>query len=300
MTEGTGSGPKFLAMFGPVLKAVRDLGGSAQPREVYEHVAQGLSTEVIAEQTPSGAPRHENQMGWARYYLVQAGLLDSSQRGVWTLTDLGREAGDLSHEQATTIFREIRERMAATKRASKDADLDSDDDVDEPDDDAEDGPEDHRAHVIAVLKSMLPSGFERFCQRLLREAGFQSVEVTGRSGDEGIDGVGVLRVNTLVSFKVLFQCKRYKDVVGPSTVRDFRGAMAGRADKGIILTTGRFTAAARKESMRDGVSPIELVDGTALVEMLERLKMGLVPVPAYRVDEAFFRSFDTVVGEPGA
>lgn len=156
---------------------------------------------------------------------------------------------------------------------------------------------DHRSRVIEVLQKLAPSGFERFCQRLLREAGFQNVVVTGRDGDGGIDGVGILQVNALVSFKVLFQCKRYRDTVSPSQVRDFRGAMAGRADKGIILTTGGFTAEAKREAVRDGVPPIELVDGEKLVTMLEDLEMGLVPVRAFSVDEGFFVSFDNVLGE---
>ena len=134
----------------------------------------------------------------------------------------------------------------------------------------------------------------------LLQRAVKNVEVTGRAGDGGIDGTGILQVNTLVSFKVLFQCKRYKGTaVTPSQVRDFRGAIGGRADKGIILTTGGFTQEAKKEAVRDRVPPIELVDGEKLVTMLEELDMGLVPVRAFRVDEPFFATFGNVVGEPG-
>ncbi len=69
--------------------------------------------------------------------------------------------------------------------------------------------------------------------------------------------IGVLQVNELVSFKVLFQRKRYAGPITPTQVRDFRGAMMGRADKGIVLTTGSFTAEARREALRDGVPPID-------------------------------------------
>src|SRR5207244_2458619 len=69
-----------------------------------------------------------------------------------------------------------------------------------------------------------PPAFERLCQRLLREEGFIKVEVTGHSGDGGIDGIGILRVSML-AFPVFFQCKRYKGSVGAGAVRDFRGAM---------------------------------------------------------------------------
>jgi restriction system protein len=289
------SGPKFLTMFGPVLRAVRDLGGSARPQEVYERVAEslGLNPDARAEQTPSGVPRHENQMAWARFYLVRAGLLDSSKRGVWSLTEKGRDCQDISPSGALEIFRQVRTEMAADTK-----DQPGNGEAPDPGD-PDPAPSDHRAEVIRILQELTPSGFERFCQRLLREAGFQNVVVTGRSGDGGIDGMGILRVNTLVSFKVLFQCKRYRETVVPGQVRDFRGAMMGRADKGIILTTGGFTAEARREAVRDGVPPIELVDGEKLVDMLEELEMGLLPVKAFRVDEPFFMTFSKALGEPG-
>lgn len=138
---------------------------------------------------------------------------------------------------------------------------------------------------------MPPAGFERLSQRLLREAGFTQVIVTGQSGDGGIDGFGTLQVNPLVSFKVLFQCKRYAKSVPPSQVRDFRGAMSGRADKGIIITTGSFTAEARREATRDGAPPIELIDGEKLLDMLEKLELGLKAVTTYEVEHAFFNEF---------
>jgi restriction system protein len=138
----------------------------------------------------------------------------------------------------------------------------------------------------------LAGGFERLCQRVLREAGFTQVVVTGRSGDGGIDGHGTLAVNPLVSFKVLFQCKRISKSVSPSQVRDFRGGMAGRADKGIILTTAAFTAEARREASRDGVPPIELIDGEKLMHMLEQLELGLRAVKTYEIDLGFFREFE--------
>ena len=125
----------------------------------------------------------------------------------------------------------------------------------------------------------------------MRESGFESVTVTGKSGDGGLDGIGILQVNAFVSFKVLFQCKRYSGSVNPSQVRDFRGAMMGRADKGIILTTGTFTSEAKKEAVRDGVPPIELVDGGKLLDMFETLELGLKPKKAYDIDEKFFDDF---------
>ncbi len=138
---------------------------------------------------------------------------------------------------------------------------------------------------------MPPEGFERICQRLLRESGFQQVKVTGKTGDGGIDGHGILEINPLVSFKVVFQCKRYQGAVSTSHVRDFRGAMMGRADKGIIMTTGSFTLDAKREAVRDGVPPIELVDGEKMIDMFENIELGLMPKTVYEIDDDFFEEF---------
>lgn len=109
-----------------------------------------------------------------------------------------------------------------------------------------DSPAAWRAEVLDALMAMAPDGFERLAQRLLREAGFISATVTGRTGDGGIDGFGTYRMS-LLSFPVFFQCKRYKGSVGSAAVRDFRGAMAGRGDKGLLITTGTFTGDAKAE-----------------------------------------------------
>jgi restriction system protein len=150
---------------------------------------------------------------------------------------------------------------------------------------------DYRSEVMNLLLAMSPAGFERLSQRLLREAGFTQVTVTGQSGDGGIDGFGTLQINPLVSFKVLFQCKRYAKSVAPSHVRDFRGAMSGRADKGIIVTTGSFSAEARREAARDGAPPIELIDGERLLDMMESLELGLKPTTTFEIEPSFFKEF---------
>ncbi len=282
-------GSQFVRYFGPLLDALRGLGGSGTPEEVVERIAQdlGISDDMQNDLLPSGQPRYRNQVAWARFYLVREGLLDSSKRGVWSLTEQGRGT-TLSPEQARGIFLK-QVRIYQEQRRLK---------TQTPEPVAEqvaEGtgaiPDDYRGELIALLLKLPPPGFERLSQRLLREAGFIQVVVTGSSGDGGIDGYGTLQINPLVSFKVLFQCKRYTKSVSPSHVRDFRGAMAGRADKGIIITTGTFTAEARREASRDGVPPIELIDGEKLVDMLEHLELGLKPVTTYEIDESFFAEF---------
>lgn len=282
-------GAQFVNWFGPLLDALRKLGGSGSPDEVTEQIAadQQLTDDILNELTSSGQPRFKNQVAWARFYLTKEGLLDSSKRGIWGLTERGRNT-TLTYKQAHEIFLRwvaIFQERRKTKAAHP-----------EPLEErlAEEGGEptnDYRIDVLEILRSLPPAGFERLTQRLLREAGFIHVEVTGKSNDGGIDGFGTLVINPLVSFKVLFQCKRYSNSVTPSLVRDFRGAMVGRADKGIIITTGTFTAEARREASRDGAPPIELVDSEKLIDMLASLELGLSPVTTYEVEERFFDEF---------
>lgn len=291
----TAPGPQFIRYFGPVIEALQQLGGSARPAEVRDKVVKSLSVseELQAEVTSNGRARFDNQVAWARFYLAKAGLIDASRRGVWSLTERGRDVDRITPAAALALFKTA---SALFRDDNGDGieDVDAESERDAP-------PEglpsvsvsDHRQQLLELLRSLPPSGFERFCQRLLRESGFQQVVVTGKSNDGGIDGHGLLQVNALVSFKVLFQCKRYAGSVTPSQVRDFRGAMAGRADKGIILTTGTFSAEAHREALRDGVPPIELVDSERLVAMLEALELGLTPVKAWRIDSDFFREFQT-------
>ena len=282
-------GTQFVRYFGPLLDALRSIGGSAKPDEAIDRVAEDLkiSDNVLNEVLPSGGSRFRNRVAWARFYLVREGLLDSSKHGVWSLTEKGIKT-TLTYEQSREIFLKWA-KIFQEQRKKKE--------MEEPV--AEKVAEgtgllskDYRDEVLDVLLKLPPSGFERLAQRLLREGGFTQVVVTGKSGDGGIDGFGTLQINPLVSFKVLFQCKRYANSVPPSHVRDFRGAMAGRADKGIIITTGSFSAEARREASRDGAPPIELIDGEKLINMLEKLELGLNPVTTYEVEHGFFKDFE--------
>ena len=286
MAPNSQKGPQFVRYFQPVIDALVSLGGSGRPEEVEDTISEqlGLTEEDRTEQTSSGQSRFSNKVNWARFYLVKAGLIDSSVRGVWNLTEKGR-ATKLTSEQSLDLFHQIHKQFSVERKKVKTEKLTSDDEVNIPDE------TDHRGVLMKILLDLPADGFERLCQRLLRESGFEKVQVTGKSGDGGLDGIGILQVNPFVSFKVLFQCKRYSGSVSASQVRDFRGAMMGRADKGIILTTGAFTGDARKESVRDGVPPIELVDGEKLLDMFEELELGLKPKKAYDVDPVFFEEF---------
>lgn len=283
----------------PVLNALRALGGSARPGEVYDWIAHALNvTDAERDvQNKSGVSRFENDVAWARHYLVKDGLLDSSRWGVWSLTERGRNAVNLSDDAVKELMRRVQGMTASTRATIPASPVADDDEREEELVAPSEGKAviadttNYRETTLDMLRTLTPSGFERLCQRILREAGFQKVKVTGRSGDGGIDGVGVLQVNPFVSFKVLFQAKRYQGSVGPGQVRDFRGAMMGRADKGMIITTGTFSADAQDEAVRDGVPPIELVDGAGLVRLLEQYELGLRPRQTFEIDTAFFDEF---------
>lgn len=285
-------GPAFVQWMGPLLEALRKLGGSSTAREAVDEVA--LLCKVPAQQReetlPSGMERFVNQVYWARQYLVWAGFIESGKRGVWALTPEGQSA-QLDQKQAIALFEREHQRHTA-KKADRSSSLEEKlpaqaqlADFEQSDEDVE------LERFIATLQGLSPAGFERLCLRLLREAGFDRLAVTGRSNDGGIDGVGVLQVNDLVSFNVVFQCKKWVGTVPPREIRDLRGAMAGRADKAIFLTTSHFSQSAKDEAMRAGADPVELVDGEKLYEMFKKYELGLVPRTVYDIDQAFFAPF---------
>ena len=275
-----------------MLDALRDLGDSGRPREVYARIAKNLSLpdEVLDETLKSGASRFHNQVAWARQYLVWEGLVDSSKRGTWTLTEEGRTA-HLTNSEATEIFLKWVAIHAETRKRKQAQE------IDQPQEEEEAAPgelaTEEAVDLLATLRSLTPLGFEKVCRELLRESGFEKVEITGGTADGGIDGHGVLEINPFVSFKVLFQCKRYAkgNLVSRAQVGDFRNAMIGRAEKGIILTTSGFSNAAILEANRDGAPQVELVDGEKLVEMFERAELGLKKRTVFDVDPAYFEKF---------
>ncbi len=268
--------PKYHELFLPTLKALDSLGGSASLDESDQAVLEilNLPDALIDIQYPSGnGAILPDRMSWARSYLKGAGYLESGGRGVWVLTDEGREAQKLSPSK---LKQDVLLKTKPDKKHSHQIPIFSEENgiTDFSADNPDDAISDWRDQLLNKLKEMDPSAFERLVQRLLRESNFVKVEVTGKSGDGGIDGTGILQLS-LLSFHVLFQCKRYQGSVGAGAVRDFRGAMVGRTDKGLIITTGTFTLDARREATRDGAPAIDLIDGEALCEKLKDLGLGV-------------------------
>ena len=261
--------PTFDELIIPTIKALKHLGGSGTIEEINETVYQiaQLSEEVLQ------IPHNENgllsevdyRLAWSRTYLKKYGLIDNSSRGVWALLNADIDLKKLSGAE---IVKAVREQAKPSKQKNElSEDQEYIDQIDET--------TDWKEKLLHILLEIKPDAFERLAQRLLRESGFVQVEVTGKSGDGGIDGKGIVKISGFLSFHVIFQCKRYKGTITPSQIRDFRGAMQGRADKGLFITTGTFTRDAIKEATRDGAPPIDLIDGDLLCEKLREYKLGV-------------------------
>lgn len=251
----------------PTLMAIKQLGGSGTNEEIFDKIVriERISEEVQSVPLNDRKTLLQDHASWARSYLKWIGALENSRTGVWAITAVGEK---LKQSEIPEMVEEAKKKYHQDKKATQQ------DTVEENEVSGNGTEHAWKERLLETIKAIKPDAFERLCQRLLRESGFIKVEVTGKTNDGGIDGVGVLRVN-LLSFQVSFQCKRYQGSVGSNLVRDFRGAMIGRCDKGLLITTGSFTSEARKEATRDGAPTIDLIDGEELCELLKRLKLGV-------------------------
>jgi restriction system protein len=249
----------------PVLKALTLLGGSGTNGEIYEKVIEILEIpreelDIPHNEGKAGLTEVEYRLMWTRNYLKNFGLIDNSIRGVWAFTEKGMKTKSVDQKEVVRFVRALssknnRESGKKTTQIQRIMDW--------------------QEELLDTIQNIKPQAFEKLIQRLLREEGFIHVDVTGKSGDGGIDGHGIMKIGDLLGFQVVFQAKRWKGSVGPGQVRDFRGAMVGRADKGILITTGTFTRDAVNEAKRDGAPAIDLIDGDQLAEMLKKLSLGV-------------------------
>lgn len=262
---------KYDDLFNPTLEALRNLGGSGGLAEIEEQVVSilNLSEEEVNEIHRESRTKLTYRLAWARNYLKRYGLLENSARGIWSLTETGQTTPEVDQEKVKKAVAKLDQQERSKKeQKSKDGSK-----LKETTEEIEEFS--WQDVLIETMRSIKPDQFERLCQRLLRELGFVNVEVTGRTNDGGIDGKGIIKLGGVLSYHVVFQAKRYQGTVSPSVIRDFRGAMSGRADKGLILTTGSFSREAKKEATRDGAIPIDLIDGNEFAERLKELGLGV-------------------------
>lgn len=283
--------PSYDQMMNPLIQVLRELGGSATIDELDARVTERLrlsddQTELLHDPEKGSQTEIEYRLAWARTYLKKYGVIENSSRGVWALTTEGREIAQVD----TQIVR----RFVAEQAKKKPTILVPLNDIPESDEADAVQTNNWREELIDILQHMHPAAFERLAQRILREAGFTQVEVTGRSGDGGIDGKGIMRLGGILSFHVIFQCKRYQGSVTTNHIRDFRGAMVGRSDKGLFITTGNYTKDAMREATRDGAPAIDLMDGDQLIEKLKELSLGVaskkIEIEQITVDKNWFET----------
>lgn len=254
---------KYDDLFNPLLRALHNLGGSGSIAELEEEISTilQLSDEEVNDIHRGTSTKFSYRLAWARNYLKRFDLLDNSSRGVWSLTQKGKSIKSVDKEEVKKAVKDIVKKESTKKKITKNELIESD--------------RNWKDELIKTLIKITPDAFERLCKRLLRELGFVSVEVTGKIGDGGIDGKGILKIGGVLSFHVVFQAKRWKGTVPPSVIRDFRGAMSGTSEKGIILTTGTFSREAKKEAVRVGAIAIDLIDGDEFAQKMKDLKLGL-------------------------
>jgi len=242
-------------LMSPTIEALNQLGGSANTDEIYEKIVENLNLndsllEVINGKT--GQSELKYNLAWVRTILKNQGAISNVGKGIWVV---GENIPIQPNARKGSKIKEADEKEADEEVADA---------------------EKWKTEVIEIITEKMSSGgFERLIQRILREKGFSQVEVTGKSGDGGIDGRGIAKINGILSFHIIFQCKRIKGKVPPNYIRDFRGAMVGRTDKGLFITTGTFTREAIREANRDGAPAIDLMDGEKLAEKLKELKLGI-------------------------
>ena len=298
----------FLRFMNPLLDAMREKGGQARPREIYDAVAQNLnlSEEERTVTNKNGYPRFENQIAWARSYLVKTGYLDSPSRGVWRLTDKGKEAR-LDGPDIDLIWRRVME-MNALAKAKAGTEIETvTETVPEPEASMKDEEDeviapspqtspysDHRPSLITLIGSMTPAGFEDFCSELLARVGVEDVQTTRHSKDGGIDGTGRLRINEFVSQPIAFQAKKFDGSgrkVSSEEIQRFRGAIGGHIAKGIFFTTTTFSEDAKREAKALGKIELELVDLDRILEICETYEIGLTEQKILITEPSFFERF---------
>ena len=146
-----------------------------------------------------------------------------------------------------------------------------------------------RQQLLKLLLDIPPKKFEELIRSLLEEMGFDEAETTAYSNDKGVDVRGILRTNPLSTVQVAIQAKRWKNNVGSGVVRDLRGSLRmADAEQGLIITPSDFTASAKEEAQADGKTPITLINGATLVDLLIKYQVGItqeqITIPSIDVE----------------
>lgn len=287
--------PRYSSLLTATLSALRKLGGSGRNDEILRQVIIDLQiSDEVADIPHLGNTNQSElsyQLAWARTYLAKYGVIENSARSVWSVKSEYINTDSLDERLIVSTVTAMTASSRKNKSGASDTNPPQNPEDDDPGNDEVEYPDEAKPWRIKlgeILKNMDPFGFERLAQRVLRECGFTQVEVTKKSGDGGIDGTGKLKINGIFSFNVAFQCKRYSGVVGAPAIRDFRGSLTTNIEKGVLITTGTFSQAAREEASSSGKQQIDLVDGEDFINMIAEYGIGVKEVTTYEIDENFF------------
>lgn len=289
--------PRYSGLITPTYNALRTLGGSGSNEEILNQIIADLAIpdEVsdISHQGNTNMSELQYQLAWARTYMKNYGIIENSSRSIWSIKPeyMGVESLD-DKAIISTVVRQGVERRKNNHSASDETPNPNQPEDDSPENDEVEYPDEAkpwRVRLSEILQNMDPYGFERLSQRVLRECGFSQVEVTKKSGDGGIDGTGKLKINGIFSFNVAFQCKRYSGLVGAGAIRDFRGSLTTDIEKGVLITTGTFSKAAKEEASNPGKQQIDLIDGEEFINKIAEYGIGVKEIKSYEIDEDFFR-----------
>ena len=291
--------PKYHELMRPLLDLVAD-GRPRNLREAAQELAERLSLtdEDLTETLPSGYPRYLNRVGWAKSDLNKTGLIESCGRGLFRISERGSNALPELPPQLDRKYFEARElgswksvsappTSSAGPEARPDETLTPEEQIDETLAELQEALE---QEVLTQLRSINPASFERFVVRLLAAMGYGVGEVTGRSGDGGIDGV--IYEDRLKLDRIYLQAKRWADApVGGPDIDGFLGALAKHgANRGVFVTTSRFTQDARRAVELPHLRLV-LIDGEELARLAVEHNVGVSvkrKIELKRLDTDFF------------
>lgn len=289
--------PRYSRLITPTFNALRSLGGSGSIEEILNQVIADLSIpdEVadIPHQGNANMSELQYQLAWARTYMKNYGILENSSRSIWSIKPDFIHVESLNDKEIiASVIKQRGEKKKDGSIEQSDKSIGNkleDDGLENNELEYPDEAKPWRIRLAEILQNMDPYGFERLTQRVLRECGFTQVEVTKKSGDGGIDGTGKLKINGIFSFNVAFQCKRYSGLVGAGAIRDFRGSLTTDIEKGVLITTGLFSKAAKEEASNPGKQQIDLIDGEEFINKIAEFGIGVKEIKSYEIDEEFFR-----------
>lgn len=289
----------------PLLRFCAD-GAEHERHDALPVLAQEftLSEAELAELLPSGKQgKFVNRLAWAKSYLKQAALLETTTRGVFRITDRGRSVLAANPVRIDMKFLERFPEYQAFRSIRRSENLPEKEfgeviQQSTPEELLESGYLQIRsalaADLLAQVKAASPTFFEHMVVELLLRMGYGGTredagQVVGKSGDGGIDGI--IKEDRLGLDVIYIQAKRWEGDIGSSEIRNFIGALSvHKAKKGVFITTSGFNKNARETSTKVD-SKIVLIDGPALSELMIDFGLGVSPVNTYeikRIDSDFF------------